>query len=82
MKGEYIVGELRSEQKTALSYHITEENPYFSVNNDSFYRHNEVYRSTYDKHTGNLVSKNLIVRSHAKVMYEAEYIPKHMIVVK
>lgn len=71
---EYLQGELRSDQDIPVVYHIEEENRYFSKEADGYYRNNQVYRITREKLTGKLIHKELLVCSHAKVLYDARYI--------
>jgi len=76
---DYLCGELRSDRELEYAYHIIEENHYFNKEaNDDYYRNNEVYREVIDKHTGNLVEKHLIVKNHAKVLYDKKYIPTNI----
>lgn len=75
---EYLCGELRSDRELNTAYHIHEENLHFSRVDNDYYRNNEIYRETIDKNTGNVISKELIVRNHSKVMYDSKYIPSEM----
>lgn len=76
---DYLCGELRSDKLIQYSYHIKEENHYFSKEQDGYYRNNEIYREVVDKKTGNLKSRELIISNHSKVIYDKKYIPKQMI---
>ncbi len=76
---EYLCGELRSSAKLEYAYHMVEENAYFRKENGKYYRNNEVYREVRDKRTGNLIKKHLIVKNHAKVLYDEAYIPRSSI---
>ncbi|WP_066503447.1 VanW family protein [Abyssisolibacter fermentans] len=71
---EYLCGELRSDKPIEHSYHIVEENNYFVKEKNGYYRNNEIYRKEIDKKTGNTINKNLVLRNHAKVLYDEEYI--------
>lgn len=79
MDEKYLYGELRSDGNTTHSYHIVEENHYFSKVNDAYYRNNEIYREVYEKYSGKRISKDLIVKNHSKVMYSHEYISSELI---
>lgn len=79
MDEKYLYGELRSDMSISTSYHIIEENHYFSKINNEYYRHNEIYRKVYEKDTGNIICNELIVKNHSKVMYDDEFIPREMI---
>ncbi|MDH8676834.1 VanW family protein [Fusibacter bizertensis] len=76
---EYIKGELYSDLPVENAYHLKEENCYYSKTNQDYYRNNEVYRTIIDKRTGNLLSKELIIKNHSKIMYDKKYIPKDLI---
>jgi hypothetical protein len=55
------------------------ENCYYSKTNQDYYRNNEVYRTIIDKRTGNLLSKERIIKKNSKIMYDEKYIPKDLI---
>ncbi|MCT4598264.1 MAG: VanW family protein [Vallitalea sp.] len=76
---EYLCGELRCNEELEYTYHVKEENNYFSKENESYYRNNEVYRSEIDKVTGNKVRKTLIIKNHSKVLYDEKYIPVELV---
>ncbi|GAB6109421.1 VanW family protein [Fusibacter bizertensis] len=79
LNSEYIIGALYSDLPVENSYHVVEENCFFSKKDQNFYRNNEVYRIINNKKTGNLLSKELIVKSHSKIVYDEKYIPKELI---
>lgn len=68
--GEYLRGELRADKPQDNSYHIHSENEFFSEEEGVVYRNGTVYRDTIDKRSGNCVSREVIRRNHAKVMYD------------
>lgn len=68
--GEYLRGELRADKPQALSYHIHSENEFFSKEKGIVFRNGIVYRDTIDKKTGNRISRDIIRKNHAKVMYD------------
>jgi vancomycin resistance protein VanW len=72
---EHLCGELRSDSQVNQAYHVEERNAYFSRVEDIYYRHNEVYKVTVDKATGNKVDESLINRNRSKVLYDARFIP-------
>lgn len=72
--GEYLCGELRAESPLPVKYHIRAENAYFSCENGIYYRNNEVFRTKIDKHTGCCLERQLIKKSHARVLYDPKYI--------
>lgn len=66
----HLCGELRAESPLAVKYHITAEKEHF-VREDGFvYRCGEVYRTKVDKSTGNILSRELLRRNHARVLYD------------
>ncbi len=72
---EYLVGELRCEGVLDTAYHIIEKNSCFTYEEGEYYRNNEIYRTVLDKHTGETISEQLIIKNHARVMYDSRYIP-------
>ncbi len=66
---EYLNGELRAETSLDIKYHIQVRNEHFSRSGDIWYREGEVWRSCLDKATGRVVSKELLKKNHARVMY-------------
>lgn len=75
----HLCGELRSLKKLKYSYHIVEENKYYSKESNVFYRNNQIYRNTINKETGNTINKELIIKNHSRVMYDYKFIPKDKI---
>jgi vancomycin resistance protein VanW len=75
----HLCGELRCSNKLKCSYHIVEENHYYSSEADGYYRNNEVYIREINKRTGNLINKQLIIKNHSKVMYDPKCISKDKI---
>ncbi len=73
---EYLCGELRCDRKINNSYHIYVEEEYFDCVDQVYYRHNRVRRKILEKMTGEFVSDELLLENHARVMYDAEYIPE------
>jgi vancomycin resistance protein VanW len=76
---EYLCGELRSDKELEVAYHIHEENQYFNKVDKDYYRNNEIYRETIYKRSGNVISRELIIRNHSKVLYDSKYIPVELI---
>ncbi|MEG0693902.1 MAG: vancomycin resistance protein, partial [Oscillospiraceae bacterium] len=67
---EYLCGELLCDKQKAFSYHVFVKEEYFYPVGDDYYRYNEVYRKTIEKPSGNCVEEKLIIKNHAKVMYD------------
>ena len=68
--GEYLRGELRSDRRQTLKYHIKSEHEGFVREDGVVYRVGEVWRDAIDPVTGNLVERTLIRTNHARVMYD------------
>ena len=66
----HLCGELRAEAPLAVKYHITAENEHFVREDGIVYRCGEVYRTAVDKATGNTLSRELLRRNHARVLYD------------
>lgn len=77
IKNGYLCGELRSTAPLRTKYRVKAENEFFSRENDGIYRNGEVYRESIDKLTGNIISKKLIRKNHAKIMYDESFIPQN-----
>lgn len=76
---DYLCGELRSDKSCDHTYHIVEENSYFKKEYDGYYRNNEIYRKEIDKKTGKSVNRTLVVKNHAKVLYDEKFIAQDKI---
>ena len=66
----HLCGELRAEAPLPVKYHITAENEHFVREDGIVYRCGEVYRTAVDKTTGNTLSRELLRRNHARVLYD------------
>jgi len=73
---EYLCGELRCERELPNSWHIQCEEERFIKETDIIYREGKIYRSKFDKKSGNLLEKELLQINHAQVMYKAEHLLK------
>lgn len=71
----HLCGELRANRTPPLSYHITEEDAGFVKEGSDWFRENRIYRTGFDRLTGNPVFKELLLENHSKVMYDAAFIP-------
>ena len=65
----HLCGELRACSPLESSYHILEEDAHFEKIGEHYYRKNTIVKQTIDKRTGNELSREIIKKSHAKVMY-------------
>lgn len=75
----YLFGEIHSDKTLDIIYHIDVEDEYFSYENDSYFRHNKIYRRLVDKSTDNTISKDLIMENKSKVLYDRKFIDKEKI---
>lgn len=74
---EYLMGELRADKKEKYKYHIKEDFSYFAKDeNGVMYRNNQVSKKCIDKVTGNIVYNKVLVKNHAKVLYDYKFIDK------
>lgn len=67
---EYLCGELYCSEPQKEKYHIVCENERFVQKDEGIYRKGEVYKKQIDTDTGNCVSKLLLRKNCAKIMYE------------
>lgn len=68
----HLHGEIRTSAPLDVSYHVYAENDRFIRENEEIYRVGEVIRSCVDKRTGEVISREVLRKNHAKVMYSAE----------
>jgi vancomycin resistance protein VanW len=67
---DQLCGELRCGLPLAESYHIREENAFFTEEDGIFYRHNQIWRKRIDKETGRTIEDRLLLTNHARVCYD------------
>jgi len=65
----HLCGELRVCSLQENSFHILEEDAHFAKIGEYYYRKNIIVKRVIDKRTGKELSKKIIKKSHAKVMY-------------
>lgn len=75
MDDEYLKGELRCERALSNSFKVVEKDNYFIREGDYYYRHNKIYRQVFNIETQDIVSQELLNENHAKVLYDASFIP-------
>ena len=68
----HLCGELRVSDTQENSYHILEEDAEFVKIDEHYYRKNTIVKQIIDKRTGNEISREIIKKSHAKVMYDIQ----------
>ena len=66
----HLCGELRVSSQLEYSFHIIEEDAHFAKIGVHYYRKNTIVKQTIDKRTGNEIKREIIKKSHAKVMYD------------
>ncbi|MBO6140159.1 MAG: VanW family protein [Ruminococcus sp.] len=76
---EELHGELRSEREFPNTYSISEEDHHFEPEGDEYYRISKIYKNTFDRQTGELVNKELVLDNHSKVLFDHSEIPKELI---
>ena len=74
-----LYGELRSEEKIAQTFTLTEEDHHFSKENDKYFRISKIYKNTFDAETGELIEKKLVRDNHSQVMFDYSLIPQELI---
>ena len=65
----YLHGEIRTTEPLDVKYHIRAEDDRFVREADGVYRMGTVRRNVIDKHTGDILSSEVIRENHARVMY-------------
>ncbi|HRR75645.1 MAG: VanW family protein [Ruminococcus sp.] len=76
---EELHAELRSQRPFPYRYELSEEDHHFAEENGKFYRISKIYKDSYDRETGELVNKELVLDNHSEVMYDYDLIPKELI---
>lgn len=70
---EHLKGAILSDIETPFTYHITEKNHRFFRDGDRTFRENEIWRNVIDRHTGNKIREELLVKNRAEVKYELNF---------
>lgn len=73
---EKSYAELRSEEKFPYSYDLIEENHHFEKEDEKYYRVSQIYKTTIDKETNEIINKELIWDNHSLVMFDYNLIPE------
>ena len=71
-----LYGEIRSTVELDKKYKIVEEDNHYKEEDGIFYRNSKVYREVIDKETKEILTKELILDNHSKVMYDYSLIPQ------
>jgi len=74
-----LFAELRSEREYPYRYALAEENHHFALENGVYYRNSLIYKESFDRATGQLADKELILRNHSEVLFDYALIPKEQI---
>jgi len=67
---KHLKGTIYSDEEVPYSYHIEERNHRFLQKDGKNYRQNEIWRKTYDKKTGRMISEELLIKNFAEVKYD------------
>ena len=67
---QFFNGELRTTAPLQESFHIREEESWFTREPDGVYRHNKLFRRVCLKSTGKILSDELLLENYAKVVYD------------
>ena len=78
-RGEDLCAQLRCEHPYPYTYRLAEEDHHFSKEGDTWYRISKIYHETYDKETGELLNRRLILDNHSEVMFDPVLIPQELI---
>ncbi|NLT09983.1 MAG: VanW family protein [Ruminococcus sp.] len=76
---ENLHAELRSQRPFPYRYELSEEDHHFAEEDGKFYRISKIYKDSYDRETGELVGRELVLDNHSEVMYDYDQIPKELI---
>ena len=80
VKDKTLYAELRSVKPFPYTFDLSEEGHHFRKEDDGkYYRVSKIYKNTYDKKTGELLKKELVLDNHSEVMYDYDLIPKELI---
>lgn len=68
----HLHGDIRSSALTPISYKVIERDHRFlkSKKTGKIFRENAIYRQSFDKRTGNMLSDELLYRNHCETLYE------------
>lgn len=78
-EGEDLHAELRSSRDIPHRYDLLEEDHHFRKEGEKYFRVSKIYRQTWDKATGTLLEKKLILDNHSEVMFDPALIPQELI---
>ena len=76
---EKLYGELRSQREFPWYYDLAEEDHHFKKEGETYYRISKIYKQTYDRATGTLVNRQLVLDNHSEVMFDVSQIPAELI---
>lgn len=78
-ENEKLYTELRCEKEFPWTYDIIEEDHHFKKEGEKFYRNSKIYKRTFDRSSGEVLDKKLVLDNHSKVMFDYDLIPKELI---
>ncbi len=76
---EELHAQLRSEKAYPWQYELMEEDHHFAKEGEKYYRNSRIYRNIYEKDTGRLAKRELLLKNHSEVMYDYSLIPQEQI---
>ena len=78
-EGEMNYAALLCEHEYPYVYKLAEEDHHFVKEGDKYYRVSKIWHETYDRKTGEFISRRLLRDNHSEVMYDPAYIPKELL---
>lgn len=78
-EGEVLHTQLRSQGAIHYRYELVEEGHHFRKEGEKYYRVSKIYRQSWDKVTGKMLEKKLILDNHSEVMFDPALIPQELI---
>ncbi len=79
VEGDSLIGELRSQKPIPWRYALVEEDHHFQKEGERYYRVSKIYREQYDRESGALLEKKLILDNHSEVMFDPSLIPPELL---
>ena len=79
VEDEALHAELRAQHDIATRYELSEEEHHFRKEGDKYYRVSKIYRNVFDRETGELLKKELVLDNHSEVMFDYSLIPPEQI---
>jgi vancomycin resistance protein VanW len=71
---DYLMGEIRSNVHLENEYKIIEEDSYFYLKDNKYYRHNKIYKVICSKGNSDYFEKEFMLENNAEVLYDSSFI--------